>query len=196
MPVLTCQLAQHPQQRQVGRRPGLVQPLLTYRPAAVVGQPGQMGVQYQGEQTGHLAAGRLTHGRTAIATKSRLSSMSRSSASTTTKSAEVTAATSASSSAGHGASATARAIWASMIEPPWRASISARPGPWEEPLIDTDVKPASTKSRVSSSAFSSRVWNGLIGVSRPGENVIRLGVETISSPDGRSTLAHSRTNCV
>ena len=40
-----------------------------------------------------------------------------------------------------------------------------------------------------------RVWNGFSGVSRPGENVIRLGVDTISSPDGRSTRAHSPTNC-
>ena len=38
------------------------------------------------------------------------------------------------------------------------------------------------------------MWNGLIGVSRPGEKVMRLGVETISNPAGRSTRAHSRMN--
>ena len=105
-------------------------------------------------------------------------------ASTRSKSSVVTAATSARSSGGHGASATARAICASMMEPPWRASISRSRGPWNSPLIDTRAKPASTSSSVSSSALSSRVWNGLIGVSRPGEKVIRLGVDTISKPDG------------
>ena len=52
-------------------------------------------------------------------------------------------------------------------------------------------KPASTSSSVSSAAFSSRVWNGLSGVSRPGEKVIRFGVLTSSSPPGRRTRAHS-----
>ena len=45
------------------------------------------------------------------------------------------------------------------------------------------VNPASVSSSVSSAAFNSRVWNGLIGMSRPGEKVIRFGVETISRPD-------------
>ncbi|CFR89819.1 Uncharacterised protein [Mycobacterium tuberculosis] len=58
----------------------------------------------------------------------------------------------------------------------------------------TSTNPASINSEVSSSALSSRVWNGLIGVSRPGEKVIRLGVDTINSPEPRSTRAHSRTN--
>ncbi len=75
--VLGGQRAQHPHQRQVGRRPRLVEPFLADRPAAVMGQPRQMGVQDEGEQPGYRAsraAGR--HGRTAIATRSRLSSMS------------------------------------------------------------------------------------------------------------------------
>src|SRR5271166_5602963 len=157
MTVLAGQLPQYPQQRQIGRRPRLVEPFLAHGPAAVVGQPREMGVQHQGEQTGHLATGRLIHERTAMATTSRLSSTLRTSAWAISKSAVVTAATSASSSTGQGASATARAIWASMIEPPCRASISASRGPWKTPLIDTDANPASTNSSVSSPAFSSRV---------------------------------------
>ena len=79
LPVLGGQRAQHPHQRQVGRRPRLVEPLLADRPAAVVGQPRQVGVQDQGEQPGYRLVRRIAHGRTAIATRSRLSSMSRSS---------------------------------------------------------------------------------------------------------------------
>ena len=56
-------------------------------------------------------------------------------------------------------------------------------------------KPAPDSSSVSSAALSSRVWNGLIGVSRPGEKVIRLGVDISSTPPGRSTRKHSATNC-
>jgi hypothetical protein len=39
----------------------------------------------------------------------------------------------------------------------------------------SSAKPAVSSSSVSSRALSSRVWNGLIGVSRPGAKVIRLG---------------------
>ena len=61
LPVLVGQRAQHPHQRQVGRRPRLVEPFLADRPAAVMGQPRQMGVQDQGEQPGHrLLVGVLT----------------------------------------------------------------------------------------------------------------------------------------
>ena len=97
--------------------------------------------------------------------------------------------------AGHGASATARSIWASMIEPPCRASISPVADRGTHRSSSPLAKPASRNNSVSSSALSSRVWKGLIGVSRPGENVIRLGVDTISRPPGLSTLASSLTNC-
>ena len=107
----------------------------------------------------------------------------------------VTEATSASRPAGQGASASARSTWASMIDPPCFASSAARPGPWNTPFIDVTVKPPSTSSSVSSGALSSRVWNGLTGVSRPGENVILFGVDISSTPPGRSTRAHSATNC-
>ena len=82
-----------------------------------------------------------------------------------------------------------------MIDPPCFASSTARPGPWNTPLIDVTVKPPPTSSSVSSGALSSRVWNGLTGVSRPGENVILFGVDISSTPPGRSTRAHSATNC-
>jgi hypothetical protein len=75
LPVLAGQSPQHPQQRQVGRRPRLVEPFLADRPPAVMGQPRQMGMQHHGEQPGHRLPGRLNHGRTAIATRSKLSSM-------------------------------------------------------------------------------------------------------------------------
>ena len=44
-------------------------------------------------------------------------------------------------------------------------------------------KPAVSSNSVSSAALSSRVWNGLIGVSRPGEKVIRLGVDISKHAD-------------
>jgi hypothetical protein len=49
VPILAGQRPQHPQQRQVCRRPGLVKPFLADRPASVVSQPRQVGVQHQGE---------------------------------------------------------------------------------------------------------------------------------------------------
>ena len=70
------------------------------------------------------------------------------------------------------------------------------PRAMKDPVASTSIrKPADVKSSVSSAAFSSRVWNGLIGVSRPGEKVIRLGVDINSTPPGRSTRKHSATNC-
>ena len=101
--VLGGQRAQNTHQRQIGRRPRLVEPFLADRPAAVVGQPGQVGVQDEGEQARASGARIGTggrHGRTAIATRSRLSSMSVSVASTRSKSSVVTEATSASRSVG------------------------------------------------------------------------------------------------
>lgn len=77
VPVLVGQRGQHLQQWQVGRRPRLIEPFLADRPAPVVGQPGQVSVQNKREQAGHRACGRV-QGRTAIAIRSRLSSMSRS----------------------------------------------------------------------------------------------------------------------
>ena len=65
--VLGGQRAQHPHQRQVGRRPRLVEPFLADRPAAVVGQPRQVGVQDEGEEPGHRPAG----GRVTGAPRSR-----------------------------------------------------------------------------------------------------------------------------
>ena len=50
--VFVGQRAQHPHQRQIGRRPRLVEPFLADRPAAVMGQPRQMGVQDEREQPG------------------------------------------------------------------------------------------------------------------------------------------------
>ena len=82
-----------------------------------------------------------------------------------------------------------------MIEPPWRASISANRGPWNTPAIDSTSKPASQSSSRSSAALSSRVWNGLSGVSLPGVKVMRFGVEISSRPAGRSTRKHSVMNC-
>ena len=49
--------AQHPHQRQVGRRPRLVEPFLADRPAAVMGQPGQVRVQDEREEPGYRARG-------------------------------------------------------------------------------------------------------------------------------------------
>ena len=92
-------------------------------------------------------------------------------------------------------SATTRAIWASMIEPPWRMSISISRGPWKTPLIDCTSNPPSMSSSRNSAALSSRVWNGLTGVSLPGVKVIRFGVEISSDPPGRSTRKHSVMNC-
>ena len=89
--VFVGERAQYADQRQVGRRPRLVEPLLADRPPTVMCQPRQMGVQDEGEKSGN----RLCHGRTAIATRSRLSSISRSPASVRSKSSAVTDATSA-----------------------------------------------------------------------------------------------------
>lgn len=61
--------------------------------------------------------------------------------------------------------------------------------------MDRIVKPPSTSSSVSSAALSSRVWKGLIGVSLPGVNVTRLGVDISNVPPGRNTRRHSATNC-
>ena len=55
----------------------------------------------------------------------------------------------------------------------------AMKNPVASPSIE---KPPSCSSSVSSAALSSRVWNGLIGVSRPGEKVIRFGVDINSTP--------------
>ena len=51
MTVFVGKCAQHPHQRQVGRRPRLVEPFLADRPATVMGQPRQVGVQNQGEES-------------------------------------------------------------------------------------------------------------------------------------------------
>ncbi len=107
--VLGGQRPQHAHQWQIGRRPGLIKPLFSDRPAAVMGQPGQVGMQHEAELTGdRLRAS--AHGRTAIASRSRLSSISRPESSTMSKSAQLTAATSASRSSGHGVPASARTI--------------------------------------------------------------------------------------
>ena len=53
--ILVGQPAQHPHQWQVGRRPRLVEPFLTDRPATVMGQPRQVGVQDEGEETRYWA---------------------------------------------------------------------------------------------------------------------------------------------
>ena len=101
----------------------LVEPLLADGPAAMVGEPGQVVCR---TKVNSPATGSAAVGRTAIATRSRLSSMSR--PSVRSKSSTVTDSMSASRSAGHGASARARAIRALMIDPPWRASSSASRG--------------------------------------------------------------------
>ncbi len=192
------QRAQHPHQRQVGRRPRLVEPFLADRPAAVMGQPRQVGVQDEGEQPGDGLgpAGAGPHGRTAIATRSGCRRCSRSAASIEV---EVVG--------GH-----RRDVGEQIVGPRRvgqrardlgvddRAAVSgvelgaaARRG---RPRASTrSEKPATVSSSVSSAALSSRVWNGLIGVSRPGEKVIRLGVDISSTPAGRSTRRHSATNC-
>ena len=86
---LVRQPAQDPRHRQPGVAPGLEQPLLTDGPDAVVGQPGQVGVQDEGDLAGHpwVAA---AHGTRQTATRS--SEASRSS-SRTSKSSLVTACT-------------------------------------------------------------------------------------------------------
>ena len=58
--ILVGQPAQHPHQRQVCRRPRLVEPFLTDRPATVVGQPRQVGVQDEGEEPGDRRGGTVS----------------------------------------------------------------------------------------------------------------------------------------
>ena len=96
--------------------------------------------------------------------------------------------------AGHSPPATATAICASTTEPPCRASRARSRGPWCRPSTSTSTKPAPVTNPASSPPASSRVWNGLSGESRPGENVSRFGVETRSAPPGRSTRKHSCRN--
>ena len=67
----------------------------------------------------------------------------------------------------------------------------AQPRAWCSPSTSTSANPASRTRSASSRGDSSRVWNGLSGVSRPGLKVIRFGVDTSSSPPGRSTRRHS-----
>ena len=107
------------------------------------------------------------------------------SASTRSKSSVVTAATSASSSSGQGASASG----ARDLGVDDRAAVPgvhlAQPRAVEHAAASTSTRSRRRRSSsVSSSALSSRVWNGLIGVSRPGEKVIRLGVDISSTPAG------------
>ena len=84
-PPLGGQPVEHRQQRQVAAGPGLVQPLLADRPAAVPRQPRQVRVQDDAQRPDGFA-----HRRTAVSTRSRHPARSWSS---TTKSAAVTAAT-------------------------------------------------------------------------------------------------------
>ena len=166
--VLGGQRAQHPHQRQVGRRPRLVEPFLADRPAAVMCQPRQVGVQDEGEQPGRPRTGCPSRPHRDRDQVEAVVDVAVGRVDEVEVRRCVTEATSASRSAGHGASASARAIWASMIDPPCRASSSASRSPWKTPSIDSTEKPARISSSVSSAALSSRVWNGLIGVSRPG----------------------------
>ncbi|SKX77763.1 Uncharacterised protein [Mycobacteroides abscessus subsp. abscessus] len=53
------QTSEHGEDRKIRRRPRLVEPLLTDRPATVVGQPRQVRVQHQGELAGHGATAAL-----------------------------------------------------------------------------------------------------------------------------------------
>ena len=113
--------------------------------------------------------------RGATATRSRLASTGWSGPSgCRAKSAVVTAATSRSSGRRPPPASTA-AVWAAISDPPWAASSARSRGPWCRPSTATSTKPASTSSSASSAADSSRVWNGLSGVSRPGENVMPVG---------------------
>ncbi len=107
--------AEHSGDGQVGSCPRLVQPLLAHRPAAVVGEPRQVRVQDQAEHARlarchgfPLSRGHATGSLIAIATRSRLASMS---ASCSSKSSTPMSATSRVRSSGHGSPARARSIW-------------------------------------------------------------------------------------
>ncbi len=124
-PALPGEPAQQVHHRQVGVRPRLVQPLLTHRPGAVVGEPRQVAVQHETERALLAAArARVRHGAAATATRSRQASRSPpcGSPSCRSKSAAVSAATSDSSGSGHtacpGSEPSTTSSWASMTEPP------------------------------------------------------------------------------
>ena len=184
--VLVGQRAQHPHQRQVGRRPRLVEPFLADRPATVVCQPRQVGVQDEGEHARDGVGRRLAHGRTAIATRSRLSSISRARRRRAGRSrrcatdGDVGQQVGRPRRVGHGAG-DLRVDDRAAVAGVELGEARRRGRPRASPRRGSRRR---SSSSVSSAAFSSRVWNGLIGVSRPGEKVIRLGVDISSTPAG------------
>ena len=189
------QRAQHPHQRQVGRRPRLVEPFLADRPAAVMGQPRQVGVQDQGEEPGNRCGARSRPHRDRDQVQAVVDvAVARVGAGRSRRC--VTDATSASSSAGHGASASARAICASMIEPPCLASSSASRGPWNTPRIASTVKPAVVEQLGQLGGVElagvERVDRG-VAAGGEGDPVGRRHQQ--HAPTAAAPAAHSATNC-
>ena len=183
---------------QVGRRPRLVEPFLADGPAAVVGQPRQVGVQDQGEHARVGAPVRVGHGRTAIATRSQ--AVVDGSASVGLEQVEVV-------------DGDRRDVGQQVVRPRRVGQRAVDLGvddraavlgveltqPWAVEARRSSARReagSSTSSSVSSAALSSRVWNGLSGVSRPGEKVIRLGVRHQQHAAGPQHPASTRRRTV
>ena len=184
--------SQHASDGQVRGRPRLVEPLLADRPGAVVGEPGQVGVQHDGSRC------RPAPGSDGGRSRPHRDQPAGRAPRRASPQVEVR---------GGEPSDEARELGVPRRRAEHRGDLgrdeagAVRLLPRGDrvavvqPVDDHVGEPRRLQRSCSCSASNSSTWNGFVGFSprpRPGENTGRLGVVTTTAPPGRSTRAQSR----